>query len=221
MRLSTFLKKWNPLKYRMYVREKEFAKKNLSPLDPWTVQAELCWVGHRIQPPVAGRSFLVNKVDRQQSRPSWLPLAIASGSLVRVSSQVLLWTHPNSWRRTTSSQRCCSLGTWYSVALPSLASAAAASAVEVLSFFSRTCSSTASCDLSWNALFASFIYVSTVVVWEGDWSGVVTCIDGWGHAHCLSHTYLLKSSYTDVRHHICGLITDCLSSKNSVNGTKK
>ena len=34
MRFSTFLKKWNPLKYRMYVREKEFAKKNLSPLDP-------------------------------------------------------------------------------------------------------------------------------------------------------------------------------------------
>ena len=115
--------------------EKEFAKKNFSPLDPWTVQAELCWVGHRIQPPVAGRSFLVNKVDRQQSRPSWLPLAIASGSLVRVSSQVLLWTHPNSWKRTTSSQRCCSLGTWCWVALPSLASAVATSSAEVFSLF--------------------------------------------------------------------------------------
>ena len=135
MRFSTFLKKWNPPQYRNYVREKEFAKKNFSPLDPWTVQAELCWVGHRTQPPSVGRWFLANKVDRQQSRPSWLPLAIASGSLVRVSSQVLLWTHPNSWKRTTSSQRCCSLGTWCWVALPSLASAAATSAVELLSFF--------------------------------------------------------------------------------------
>ena len=34
MRFSTFLKQSNPPQYRMYVREKELAKKNLSPLDP-------------------------------------------------------------------------------------------------------------------------------------------------------------------------------------------
>ena len=31
MRFSTFLKKWNPPQYRMYVREKELAKKNYQP----------------------------------------------------------------------------------------------------------------------------------------------------------------------------------------------
>jgi len=34
MRFSTFLKKWSPPQNRMYVREKELAKKNFSPLDP-------------------------------------------------------------------------------------------------------------------------------------------------------------------------------------------
>tara|TARA_B100001057_G_C22519705_1_gene821331 strand:- start:34 stop:138 length:105 start_codon:yes stop_codon:yes gene_type:complete len=34
MRFSTFLKQWNSPQYRNYVREKEFAKKNFSSLDP-------------------------------------------------------------------------------------------------------------------------------------------------------------------------------------------
>jgi len=192
MRFSAFLKQWNPPQYRKYVREKELAKKNFIPLDPWTLPGELCWVGHHIQQLVAGKWFLVNKDGRQQSRPPWLPLPIASESLVRVSSQVLPWTHPNSWRRTISSQRCCSPGTWCPFALPSLASTATTSAVEVLSFFSMTCSSTASCTRSWNALFASFIYASMVVVWEGDQSGVVACFGGWVHAYYLFHTFFAE-----------------------------
>ena len=70
----------------------------------------------------------------QQRRLLGLLLSIASESLQRVSSQVLLRTLASSWRRTISFRRCSFLGTGCLVVLRWLASAVSASAVEVISW---------------------------------------------------------------------------------------